>query len=206
MVICAPEFTNSARIIAEWRTKRGFITQVVTTDEAGSTASAIRDYIKNVYDTCDPAPSYILIIGDAEYVPVWYETIHPSHDFLTGDDFFYTNTKHLAYFEQDEDYEGYSSRRFAKTSEDMRNYMFAHGYNPERIYSTHGDVLNYGKAYFLTKFPSIHSIYMKTTIEMFSLLGDPAMEIWTGIPVEFLVPEPLGMVSVIGILFFCRKE
>jgi len=36
MIICAPEFTNSARIISNWKTKRGFLTEVVTTEETGT--------------------------------------------------------------------------------------------------------------------------------------------------------------------------
>ena len=184
MIICAPQFTNSARIISEWKTKRGFITEVVTTDEIGNTTNEIRSYIKNAYDTYSPAPSYILLMGDSDHVPPWYVLNHSYHGFLTGvdfyyadmndpfdytadmaigrwsintpseadifanrlieyeteslPDFFYTNTTHAAYFQHAGD--GYAERRFAKTSEEMRDFLFIKGYNPERIYVTGSSV------------------------------------------------------------------
>ena len=184
MIICVPQFTNSARIIAEWKTKRGFMTEIVTTEDIGSTTNEIRNYIKNAYESYSPAPSYILLIGDSDHIPPWYVLNHSYHGFLTGVDFyyadmndpydytadmaigrwpvnspteadtfanrvieyetvaladyFYTNTTHAAYFQHAED--GYAERRFAKTSEEMRDFLFDKGYNPERIYVTGSSV------------------------------------------------------------------
>jgi PKD repeat protein len=51
------------------------------------------------------------------------------------DEAFYNNVTHAAYFQDDED-DGYESRRFVRTSEEMRDYLLSEGYTAERIYVT----------------------------------------------------------------------
>ncbi len=48
---------------------------------------------------------------------------------------FYTHTTNAGAF-QDLNYNDYADRRFAKTSEDVRNYLGSHGYIAQRIYTT----------------------------------------------------------------------
>ncbi len=42
-------------------------------------ASAIKNYIQNAYDTWTPPPTYVLLVGDADYLPTNYVTDHPSN-------------------------------------------------------------------------------------------------------------------------------
>jgi len=64
---------------------------VVTTTTTGSTSSAIKSYIQNAYDNWEIPPEYVLLLGDAEYIPTNYVTPHPYHDDeLIGTDLYYS--------------------------------------------------------------------------------------------------------------------
>ncbi len=77
LIITAPAFVNEANLLAEWKIRRGIDTRVRTTTQTGSTASAIKSYIQNAYDTWSPPPSFVLFLGDAEFIPTNYQTVHP---------------------------------------------------------------------------------------------------------------------------------
>ncbi|MFK5970318.1 MAG: C25 family cysteine peptidase [Candidatus Marithrix sp.] len=92
LIITHPNFLAAANTLAVWKIKRGIHTIVKTTAEIGSTASSIQKYIKDAYKSATaskPPPSYVLFIGDAEFIPTHYKTIHPDHGFLTGTDLYY---------------------------------------------------------------------------------------------------------------------
>ncbi|MCP4631731.1 MAG: hypothetical protein GY855_02315 [candidate division Zixibacteria bacterium] len=62
----------------EWKTLKGFNVEVAFTDEIGYTTSAISTYIENVYNAGtpeDPAPSFVLLAGDAEQIPPFSGTV-----------------------------------------------------------------------------------------------------------------------------------
>ncbi|MCP4345592.1 MAG: hypothetical protein GY795_08700 [Desulfobacterales bacterium] len=77
LIITDNSFVNAANTLKDWKVKKGIYTEVRTTAQAGNTASDIRDYIKDAYDTWNPPPTYVLFIGDAEFIPVHYDTWHP---------------------------------------------------------------------------------------------------------------------------------
>lgn len=179
LIICPPVFTNAARSLAKWRIRRGLATRVAGTDETGDTTNSIRDYIKDAYTNWDPAPSYVLLMGDSDVIPVWYATNGTPTDLFYADmdepsdyvadlaigrlplatvaqaeryvsrvieyesvrlpDAYYTTTVHAAAFQDGEDNppDHYEERRFAKTSEDLWEYLQDHGYAPQRIYTTY---------------------------------------------------------------------
>ncbi len=69
---------------------------------------------------------------------------------------FYNQAEMLAYFQDEDDpdtepneRDGYSDRRFVLTSEEMRDFLLAQGYNAERIYYAKNEVTptNYSKSY-----------------------------------------------------------
>jgi PKD repeat protein/murein DD-endopeptidase MepM/ murein hydrolase activator NlpD len=74
LIITAPEFVAQAHDLSDWKTEKGISTLVRTTEETGDTSEQIRDFIQNVYDTWDPAPTYILLLGDVDTIPTTYET------------------------------------------------------------------------------------------------------------------------------------
>jgi len=98
LIITNPNFENEAEELGEWKHKSGLITKVVTTSDTGDGSSQIRDYIQNAYDTWDPCPSYVLLIGDAEFLPTNYLYIHPYHGIYTASDLWYATVSGSDYY------------------------------------------------------------------------------------------------------------
>jgi len=98
LIISHPDFSEAADLLAAWRRKAGLTTYVTTTAETGSTAADILSYLQDAYDTWDPAPSYVLFIGDAEFVPTNYETNHPYSGDRIGTDLYYATLDGTDYF------------------------------------------------------------------------------------------------------------
>ncbi len=53
----------------QWKTQRGFITTVESVSNIGTNATAIRNYIKQAYSTWEVPPSFVVLVGDANYIP-----------------------------------------------------------------------------------------------------------------------------------------
>jgi len=102
LIITAPAFLNQANLLADWKIRRGIDTRVRTTAETGSTTSAIKSYIQNAYDNWTPAPSFVLFLGDAEFIPTNYETIHPQQqpvgEAYVATDLYYATVDGTDYF------------------------------------------------------------------------------------------------------------
>jgi hypothetical protein len=101
LIITHPNFLSQANLLADWKTRRGIDTRVRTTAQTGSTASAIKSYIQNAYDTWSPAPSFVLFLGDADYIPTNYETVHPQQQpsgSLIATDLYYATVDGSDYF------------------------------------------------------------------------------------------------------------
>ncbi|MEW5937279.1 MAG: C25 family cysteine peptidase [Candidatus Thermoplasmatota archaeon] len=93
-----PDFQAAAELLRAWKIRKGIDTEVVNTTVTGSTNSSIRAYIENAYNTWTPAPSYILFLGDAEFIPTNYFYEHPDHDCLTGSDLWYMTVNGTDYY------------------------------------------------------------------------------------------------------------
>jgi hypothetical protein len=91
LIITDEALLEAANRLAARRDAQGLSTHVVSTDIAGATAEDIKAYIQNAYDTWDPRPSYLLLLGDAELIPTFYHTIHDWYDpdIHTGTDLYY---------------------------------------------------------------------------------------------------------------------
>ncbi len=85
LIFTPPEFATAAHKLAAWKSKMGFKT-LVTQIPSNWKASDIKNAIQGAYDTWDVAPEYVLLIGDAEYVPTHYKTLHPYEKMLGGKD------------------------------------------------------------------------------------------------------------------------
>jgi hypothetical protein len=80
LIIVADDLYDDILPLAEWKHKKGFITRVADMNEVGSTSSDVNDYIFTAYHTWDPAPSYVLLVGDHNDVPSNIITGHPYHN------------------------------------------------------------------------------------------------------------------------------
>lgn len=74
VIISDPMFQSILQPFVEWKTKKGFIVVEGYTNDplVGNTTSSIKAFIKNMYDNAtanDPAPTYLLIVGDQAQVP-----------------------------------------------------------------------------------------------------------------------------------------
>jgi len=74
VIVSDPAFQSALQPLIEWKTKKGFtVVEAYTNDPAvGSTTASIKAYLQNLYTAGtvnDPAPSYLLIVGDVAQVP-----------------------------------------------------------------------------------------------------------------------------------------
>jgi PKD repeat protein len=67
-------FESQLQPFIQWKTKKGFNVVVGYTDTIGSSTSAIKTWLQNLYNagtSQDPAPSFVLFVGDAQQIPAW---------------------------------------------------------------------------------------------------------------------------------------
>ena len=85
IIITRNTFSSAAYKLAAWKEQIGF--KVLTVVSPFPTSTEIHNLIEWCYDTLDIPPTYVLLIGDAEYVPCHYATIHPwdSYPGVTGE-------------------------------------------------------------------------------------------------------------------------
>lgn len=75
MVLTHPDFRAAADELADWKRDKGIPTNVfeVGAGTTRDTANEIKDLIEEHYDDCITRPSYVLFLGDVEFIPTWYE-------------------------------------------------------------------------------------------------------------------------------------
>ncbi len=73
LIVTADALYDAILPLAEWKSRKGFPTTVVKTSQipGGATASNIQAYIRTAYQTWDPPPEYVLLVGDTNTIPAW---------------------------------------------------------------------------------------------------------------------------------------
>ena len=75
-------FESQLDDFVEWKTRKGFEVIMANTSDIGTTASSIRSYLQGLYNDgtpSDPAPTFLLIVGDTGQVPYsFYSSGHAS--------------------------------------------------------------------------------------------------------------------------------
>ncbi len=79
VVVTPPEFEMQLGEFVDWKMRRGFntILAVTGTPEVGTTKEQIRDYLHGLYNNGtpeQPAPSFVLFVGDVAQMPAWSES------------------------------------------------------------------------------------------------------------------------------------
>jgi alpha-tubulin suppressor-like RCC1 family protein len=76
LVITHDDFYSAIMPLADWKHAKGYRTRVVKLSEiSGSpTADKITNYIKIAYTTWNPAPTYLLLVGDSGFTPAHKKT------------------------------------------------------------------------------------------------------------------------------------
>ncbi len=76
LIITPKDFRPAADALRTWKNDKGISTVVVETGsdpgQIGTTRTEIQKYIRDRYNNCLIRLSYVLLLGDAEFIPPWY--------------------------------------------------------------------------------------------------------------------------------------
>ncbi len=93
MILTHPNFRPAADKLAQWKNQKGIVTNVFNVNDGAGpgpdTNDQIDDFIEDRYDDCLTRPSYVLLLGDSEFVPTFQRNTSGSP--TTGTDFPYAN-------------------------------------------------------------------------------------------------------------------
>ncbi len=71
LIITHDNFSGAIQPLAQWKQKKGLQTKVVKLSDIGATPESlarIKNYIVNAYNTWNPRPEYILLVGSGNYL------------------------------------------------------------------------------------------------------------------------------------------
>jgi hypothetical protein len=76
VIVSDPMFEDQLQPFVEWKTRKGFqVIEAYTDDpQVGTTTFQIKAYLQAMYDNAtpeDPAPTFVLFVGDIAQVPAW---------------------------------------------------------------------------------------------------------------------------------------
>jgi len=82
-VIITPQmFVATLQPFIEWKKREGYNVILATTEQVGATTTAIKSYLQNLWDTAttnNPAPSFLLLVGDTPQIPAYTGTTGTGH-------------------------------------------------------------------------------------------------------------------------------
>jgi hypothetical protein len=71
LVIADPSFEADLEPFIEWKRDKGYSVKLITTTETGGSKEQIKGFIQSEYDTAAIPPTFVLLVGDVYYIPVW---------------------------------------------------------------------------------------------------------------------------------------
>ncbi|MCX7861490.1 MAG: C25 family cysteine peptidase [Bacteroidales bacterium] len=77
LIISHRMFESTLQPFIEWKTRQGYKVTVAYTDVIGTTTTAIKNYITNVYQNGtpqNPSPTFLLLVGDVAQIPTFTGT------------------------------------------------------------------------------------------------------------------------------------
>jgi len=79
VIVSDPSFQTALQPFIQWKTKKGFkvIEAYTNNSSVGNTTTSIKNYLQGLYNagtTSDPAPSFVLFVGDVAQVPAFAGT------------------------------------------------------------------------------------------------------------------------------------
>lgn len=106
LIITDPQFEADLAAFVTHKSSRGYNVSIVNTNTTGTTTTAIKSYIQNLYDNLATRPAYLLLVGDVGDIPGW-----------TGDGAGSPNTDlHYAMLDGNDYYADLSIGRFSVTN------------------------------------------------------------------------------------------
>lgn len=81
LIVANSMFRGYLDTFVQWKRRKGFLTDIVYTDDAavGTTTSSIQAYLQSQYTnatTANPAPTFVLFVGDVAQIPVFNGTAY----------------------------------------------------------------------------------------------------------------------------------
>lgn len=70
VIVSDPMFEAQLAPFIAWKVKKGFKVTVAYTNVIGSTTTAIKTYLQDIYNSADPM-SFVLFVGDVQQIPAW---------------------------------------------------------------------------------------------------------------------------------------
>lgn len=74
LIIANDMFNGQLETLADWKRRKGFIVEVAYTSTTGTTTTSIKNYITNLFNNAtadNPAPTYVLLVGDQAQIPTY---------------------------------------------------------------------------------------------------------------------------------------
>ncbi len=90
LIISAPQYQAAVEPLAQWKREKGYVTELVTTDQAGGSVAQIREFVSDRYRNADVPPQFVLLVGDVDVMPVGtFDGSVTDHyiSMIDGDDF-----------------------------------------------------------------------------------------------------------------------
>jgi hypothetical protein len=88
LIITHDNFYNAIQPLAQWKHKKGVPVKTVKLSEIGATPESIgriKNYIVNAYNTWNPRPEYVLLVGSPEYIRTDLNLYDDFYANMTGD-------------------------------------------------------------------------------------------------------------------------
>lgn len=82
IIIAPSSYFATLQPFVDWKIKQGYNVNLVSTTETGTTTTAIKAYLQNIWNnatTTNPAPSYLLLVGDTPQIPAWTGSTSGGH-------------------------------------------------------------------------------------------------------------------------------
>ena len=84
LIVAHSSFRGQLDNFVQWKRRKGYLTDIVYTDSAavGTTTTSISSFVQSQYTNAtasNPAPTFLLIVGDHEQIPAFTGTTSSSH-------------------------------------------------------------------------------------------------------------------------------
>ncbi len=86
LIICPEYFEDAVQPLAEWKTRKGMLAEVVTTAETGWSSYEVLMYIADAVADWEPAPEYVLFVGDSSQIQ-YFGSSDVAYGSIDGDTF-----------------------------------------------------------------------------------------------------------------------
>ena len=82
VIVTPSNFLDTLEPFINWKKEQGYDVTIATTETIGSTTTSIKNYMQGLWDAAtaeNPAPSYLLIVGDTQQVPAFTGSTDSGH-------------------------------------------------------------------------------------------------------------------------------